>query len=411
MSSATQRFFYRFRKGIFPDPEQSVGELELELPHNVKIWEAVGRVQILYCQLAVKIGDYLRENNITVYGELSWGVRMVGDRPETSRPTVVFIGPEADTRKAAKRLIKSSGILKSYPGFETMDWNRPPASSRGGTERGAGVILLGTSTNTSATDIDLFSGIYTDTNLHILKEGAAVICVTQKDTNTAERKSASAGGILRFGDQIFVMTVAHICPGYAEGPFPGEAKYSEFECEIDTWDEDNDLTMDLEDRESEQMSKASMSNNSSSSYDDQFWDKTQRMPQEKTAAKVRRTSNHDSCRREDVSIVMEERNGNHARIFQQPVLSLDSQNQLLDYALLPISKTQSDLLNGNYANMLRGPAKASETSLSTIETIPGANADVVAILPSGGKSFGRLLSTPTFLSNGLVAMNTRNCGL
>ncbi|KAF4621952.1 hypothetical protein G7Y89_g14392 [Cudoniella acicularis] len=227
-------------------------------------------------------------------------------------------------------------------------------------------------------------------------------------TNTGEQKAATVGGILRGGEGFFVMTVAHIFPGYEGGLFPSTAAPLDFEYEIDAWSDDD---MDMDDTELEQMSEASMSPPSSDSDDAKFWDKSQspaklerlqerrnsRFPHsrdvggnrnEESSSNSTTSSEHRKAQAED---------GNIEKIMQQPILSLDSENQYLDYALLPISASQLRTFVGGFTEEHQNLGKGAATSSHTIEIKPRTSVDVVVITASGGNISGQLLATPTFL--------------
>lgn len=51
---------------------------------------------------------------------------MVGRAKESACPTIIFMSPKETPRRTVRESIKASGILKDYPGFITMDCDRPP---------------------------------------------------------------------------------------------------------------------------------------------------------------------------------------------------------------------------------------------------------------------------------------------
>ncbi|KAK5995999.1 putative C2H2-type zinc-finger transcription factor orf8 [Cladobotryum mycophilum] len=89
---------------------------------DILCWEAKGEVRRLFdSDIKKDIQDYLAENSDKLQesgSHLSIPVFMVGKRPNETKPTVLFVSDDKVARKEAFELIKNSGIMSKYPGFE-----------------------------------------------------------------------------------------------------------------------------------------------------------------------------------------------------------------------------------------------------------------------------------------------------
>lgn len=111
----------------WPYPEQSTGDYLQDLPHCQHCWDAVGPAREAYSPLAEDIGVYLAKHCHAV-PTVTYSLIMVGESRETSSPTIVFWSSNRNARETVRNRVNQSGILEEYPGFLTMDRDRPPDS-------------------------------------------------------------------------------------------------------------------------------------------------------------------------------------------------------------------------------------------------------------------------------------------
>lgn len=85
-------------------------------------WEATSEALSLFeSQLKPAIISFLREHSEKAQESgsyLSIPLFMIGKRPEKTKPTVMFISDDKEARKEAFDLVKESGIMAKYPGYE-----------------------------------------------------------------------------------------------------------------------------------------------------------------------------------------------------------------------------------------------------------------------------------------------------
>ena len=117
---------FRKKQCAWPDPEASTDRY-LQNMGRYRCWEAKGPAREAFNLLAVDIKDHLEQwSEPLFHSTVIWSVCMVGRNRQSSRPTIAFVSHNTDDRKRIRKAIEGSGILLKYPGFITMDCNRPP---------------------------------------------------------------------------------------------------------------------------------------------------------------------------------------------------------------------------------------------------------------------------------------------
>ncbi|EMD92010.1 hypothetical protein COCC4DRAFT_145389 [Bipolaris maydis ATCC 48331] len=123
----------------FTSPEESVGELMtrcccLKNPPWQKddlCWDVRGEALKAYNSFSRLVWKKL-ENECTERPDRSGliiSVYMIGYSPSTAVPVLVFVSKNRNAAKEAQKIVKKSGILKRYPGFETAIMDLLPTGS------------------------------------------------------------------------------------------------------------------------------------------------------------------------------------------------------------------------------------------------------------------------------------------
>ncbi|KAI7971099.1 hypothetical protein EIK77_007215 [Talaromyces pinophilus] len=107
------------------NPEASIGEFCRTMGRS-QCWHAQGPARDLFIRLADEVKIYLDRNCEPPSRELHWSLYMIGQTKSTARPVLMFICEERNSRKTARKTIKESGILLRYPGVDTADCSQPP---------------------------------------------------------------------------------------------------------------------------------------------------------------------------------------------------------------------------------------------------------------------------------------------
>ncbi|KAK3178095.1 hypothetical protein OEA41_000228 [Lepraria neglecta] len=205
-------------------------------------WEAVGPARDKFTHLAEEIKEYLMKFSDSVSSTVTWSLYMTGRTKESSHPTVVFCSSDNEARRIVRKSIKSSGILKRYPGFVTMDCNRPPESQS---------IA---SMTVEKTDLDTpLTGPLKTIVLYSSSSGAlgARLLISEYGNFSQMPKMATGGGALEWRGRYFLMTVAHAFGGSNEPAFPELNNVTNFEFDLDGMsgsDEDDDTSVAMTSR-------------------------------------------------------------------------------------------------------------------------------------------------------------------
>src|SRR5947207_2526074 len=195
--------FSRFRKeqNQWDNPEASTGIFIRFIGKNV-CHEATGPARKIFDQqLGKEIKAILDGCGNPLQQTVTWSIYMIGRTRETSAPKVIFSCTDEAARKEVRKTIKDSGILKRYPGIGTGDSSLPPDFN----------TLI---QQLAGTDIKC-------TNEYDSVAENAVLCTTSDITFGKQifikgynglfqiLRKATAGGIVRFKDESYYLTVAH----------------------------------------------------------------------------------------------------------------------------------------------------------------------------------------------------------
>ncbi|KAN0092430.1 hypothetical protein V8E51_018277 [Hyaloscypha variabilis] len=416
-----------FRKEKFPDPELSVGLHLQKTRRGDHIWDAIGPAKDSFDQLERDINSHLVRFGDSVYPEVKWTFCMIGRTKESSRPTVVFFCAEKIPRQTVRAEIKSSGILKRYPGIVTMDCDRPPGFIE--------VVPLGESSRRlSPSPPSQLRSSNEHTKLANF-EGAKIFIRNGHDMNTQDSGTATIGGVLRWEEKYFIMTVAHVFPGHRNDDiFLGMATPSEFEYDLDSGSDGEGP----EDSNVETMSKGSMSSENSECDDSKSSDESTKeglvisepqlgldsisslqkdhgtiaelqLPASANASlpKVRTSkrsidgiSDPVTDANSDYSVVIHLNDGRRESFSPKfpPVFSFEGTHPILDYALVEISRFQLDDIGGGCLKEIEKQVKDGSSAVA--QELPYRRTlDVIAKV-SNDLMPGKLLATPTYLLSG-----------
>lgn len=109
------------------NPSASVGKLIVQLDKNRKCWQAIGLARELFNRtLGTEIGNHLNRCCDGTLQSVVWTIYMIGSKPDTAVPHIIFISRDEASRKSVEKQIKRSGILGYYPGIETGNMAMPP---------------------------------------------------------------------------------------------------------------------------------------------------------------------------------------------------------------------------------------------------------------------------------------------
>ena len=213
------------RPSRWPNSKDSTGDKLAVLGRNT-CWEAVGQARAVFNTLQQDIGIYIHQTSESPSRSVVWSLYMIGQSRETSKPTITFISSEVEPRRRIRTLVKSSGILDKYPGFVTMDIDRPPKCKSGnivtlGGDDGSEETYNLTSSSTEVHQISLQTS---SNDLMGVK-----IYLSRPDANPV----ATTGGLVRCNGKIFLTTVAHPFEKFWHNLFPETTAQAECSFDID----------------------------------------------------------------------------------------------------------------------------------------------------------------------------------
>jgi len=194
-----------------------LGQLKLHiLKGRVGCWEAVGQAReefsnVIGPKLAVCIennSDKLADSEVLI----NFALFMIGNSPQRTKPTIMFVSRDKAARLEARKAVQESGMLAAYPGFETGHCSQV-AEFRD-------LRQFGGQSEGSDETVYTRGGRVTEGTLLFLSNGDA-----NDDDEPTPRAMATAGGFLSFGQQYFLLTVAH--------PFRNRQSQKEIADEVD----------------------------------------------------------------------------------------------------------------------------------------------------------------------------------
>ena len=138
------------KNAAWPDSEQSIGEECLSVG-DLRCWLPIGPALTAFEVLAKDLQKLLdKHKDALKQGEpkprgISFNMWMIGSKPESSNPTIVFSSKSLRQRAFAKALLKDSKLLDDYPGIKIKTLERMPAIYRAGSQESDTVETTGVS--------------------------------------------------------------------------------------------------------------------------------------------------------------------------------------------------------------------------------------------------------------------------
>ena len=120
------------KTSTWPDPEQSIGKECLSIG-GLRFWLPIGPALTVYGPLCKDLKDLLDNHEAALkQGEskprsISFSMWMIGAKPKSSNPTIVFSSKSKRQRAFAKAMLKDSKLLDDYPGVRIKTMERNPA--------------------------------------------------------------------------------------------------------------------------------------------------------------------------------------------------------------------------------------------------------------------------------------------
>ncbi|KAF1993618.1 hypothetical protein P154DRAFT_449771, partial [Amniculicola lignicola CBS 123094] len=112
-------------KSCWPNPEPSVGRFIVKIGKD-SCWEAIGPARAVFVTLGDEIKRYLDEFSEPLPVCVTWSIYMVGNRPDSATPTIIFCCDEVAQRKQVRNTVKQSGITAAYPDIALKHLPRAP---------------------------------------------------------------------------------------------------------------------------------------------------------------------------------------------------------------------------------------------------------------------------------------------
>jgi hypothetical protein len=244
----------RARQNLWPDPQASIGDSLCKIGSK-RCWEAVGPAYKVSFNILREIGSYLPPRHEylnkgeSVPCPIVFGIYMIGRNKKRARPTIVFSCDSKAPRQRAMELVRESKILDSHPGIELAESSTPPILSR------PPVPLMGRSLDTRGS-VDTERATRSEKLVYCTLPLNRVygIPIFIRDVDGGMRstsRKATIGGIVRLGDELFGLTVAHAFLDILEEIPTAQRGEIEFSFEYTSSDEGEEDDEDEEDEDLE----------------------------------------------------------------------------------------------------------------------------------------------------------------
>ncbi|KAI1131709.1 hypothetical protein F5Y10DRAFT_232913 [Nemania abortiva] len=253
-----------FRPQTYPYASSSTGPYRGLLVRKYPCWEAQGPVRDVFMKEIVgKLRELLKQCLPESNSFISFSLFMVGKLPEKTKPYIMIVSDDEPLRKKAFHLVKSKNILVAYPGFELghcyveaeyKDLRRLGSDS-----------MPSASSMISIEDLEDFLQHLDDEGEpgpEVMSLLSADVCAfeapngikptrlyfhTSSNPHPHNSASATCGGLLRYRNEIYALTMAHAIHPTRRIPMTPEAhsdssrESGDFEFTgMDDWDEDDD---------------------------------------------------------------------------------------------------------------------------------------------------------------------------
>ncbi|KAK1829542.1 hypothetical protein QBC39DRAFT_126329 [Podospora conica] len=232
-----------FRKPkTWPYASTSTGRPRGSLPLRalglrVQVYEAVGEARKIYTdQISIQVVGHINDHASEIRLSVSCVVLslfMVGKSPERTKPMVMIVSEAKDARLEAFRLVKESGIMDNYPGFDIAHISLKAEFEN---LRPLGGDLQ---SSTSQQDIPIVpDGLPFD--VFISRAGTSLhgrrLQVPGRGSSQGNSCLATVGGVVEFQGRFYVHSVQHFLPSTTPECTP-ESAPTALDCNSDEeWD-------------------------------------------------------------------------------------------------------------------------------------------------------------------------------
>ncbi|RDW76977.1 hypothetical protein BP6252_05030 [Coleophoma cylindrospora] len=233
-------------KATWPDPESSAGE-SFGVLGKYQCWEAIGPAGNIPQSTAFRNirpllesrYEYLHEG-LSVPRALSYELYMIGKVKQEAQPHIIFICESKLSRERALELVSESGILEAYPGLLLGECSRAPILSQPAIPLALLAPVLDVSICGESKGGPVLESAQ---NVYYLDPllNAYGFRIFVEVLGGGPRREATAGGIIRIGDRLFVLTVVHT---FFDSPSREKADVStpmEFSLALDDDSDDEDI--------------------------------------------------------------------------------------------------------------------------------------------------------------------------
>lgn len=230
------------QKNPWPDPELSIGESWCTIG-KTQCWEAIGLAQEVAGEIFGHIKSLLESQHehlsegVCVPRAVLFGLYMTGRTVEKARPTIIFSCENKAQRQRAMKLVRESKLLDAYPAVLLAESSRPPRLSREPQQLCDDRSVDDAHLSDVAEPHPFSDRLVYCTHPLSRTHGIPIIIKSTDETLTFRQSTL---GIVRIGDQLFGITVAHTFISPSKTDTPGKDGDMEFSLEHDSDDEDED---------------------------------------------------------------------------------------------------------------------------------------------------------------------------
>jgi len=372
---------------------------------RVQVYEAIGEARDLFVEISEAIVSHLNDHSDNLQDSASFvdlSLFMMGKSPDRTKPIVMFVSDDKQTRTAAFRMIKHSGIMDDYPGFGLGEMelkaefeNLQPLGSK--TDSTSSRALNPQSTSFLAPE-ELVEVLGTRTG----PLSGQRLEVRIRDGPTTDVRRAVGGGVVSFGGLYMLHSVDHFLQTAPTGQDIGvrrrssSSDTSEVECQVlglSDDEEDGDEFADVTSRGSATPIISHSRTMSDSSL----------QPDEQEASVLSYGSFNDQdtdfsdLRSRLEALRVSEQNSFEATTTGERSVRIGHvalRSALLDSAFVRIDVSDPDA-NGHRIPQLENTVIPLESYQEHIETVPSDTA--VRTLTPNGTIGGMLSGTPSFV--------------
>jgi hypothetical protein len=383
---------FRKEQNRWDNPEASTGIFIRSLGKNV-CHEAIGPAREIFDQqLGKEIKAILDGCGNPLQQTVTWSIYMIGRTRGNTAPKVIFSCTDEAARKEVRKTIKDSGILKRYPGIGTGDSSLPP-------DFNALIQQLAIADIECASEYAENAVLCTTSDITFGKQ----IFIKGYNGTSQTLRRATAGGIIRFKDESYYLTVAHafetreIIPSAKMEDYPFEIDFDGQNDADDDYDEDADMestsrgSLTPEDARTEGEFSSDDGSNVSTQMDDtaHSHDLGTCVPDLPSTDRLISLPLSSTITKQppDIPTFLE-------LVGDLALTSSDDPNSSLDVALIKLHDQNVYIVNEIPLGSRPGaPCLYSER----IAKIGLEDAEIVTVTASGGLLRGRLSATPTYI--------------